>query len=167
RTTRRRGVPAASDTRSGTLIARPWRRSTSRSEQRSEQRTRTARPRLASLAAGTRRRARTHTRGATASPADPDGPVEDPPLPEPEPKPPPGGGPAGSPPGMLATARSERSTFRRPPLTLLPANAGDRSTPPMIAAAMSCGCELGAADHISAAAPDTCGAAIDVPLAQL
>jgi hypothetical protein len=161
----------ASETRTGTLSARPWRLSTRRTLQRSEQRARTASPRASRRRVAGRRRTRTESRGGTASftllepPVEPVEPLDDPlPLGL---EPPGADAGAGSPMPTSATSRSERSTFSRPPLTVLPANAGLASVPPMIAELMSAGSEEGDADQSSAAAPDTCGVAIEVPLAQL
>ena len=56
------------------------------------------------------------------------------------------------------------AAFRRPPLTDKPASAGRRSTP-SISASLDCAVfPSGSAASASAAAPLTCGAAIDVPL---
>jgi hypothetical protein len=67
-----------------------------------------------------------HADGQTPSDASP--PDEpDPPAPGSPPRP---GAGVGAPTPTSATNRSDRRTFRRPPLTVRPLNAGRSSTPP-------------------------------------
>src|SRR5262245_26930527 len=54
-------------------------------------------------------------------------------------------------------------TLRRPPVTVMPVIDGIRSTLPRIRL-LRLAVFIGQADNTSAAAPETCGVAIDVPL---
>ncbi len=57
-----------------------------------------------------------------------------------------------------------RQTSSRPPVTVRPASAGTRSTAPSSRASSWAVVSVGSAESTSAAAPLTCGAAIEVPL---
>src|ERR1051326_6471532 len=66
--------------------------------------------------------------------------------------------------GIVAQLLTARSTFNRPPVTTNPVSDGIGSTLFKIAAFRSCVFSPHA-ERMSIAAPDTCGVAIDVPLA--
>ncbi len=68
---------------------------------------------------------------------------------------------AGSPGGVHATAAA---AFRRPPLTAFPASAATGSADASSACLRCAALHAGCAEATSAAAPATCGVAIEVPL---
>src|SRR5262245_20929603 len=65
--------------------------------------------------------------------------------------------------GRLAQPRMARSTFKRPLVDRIPVNAGSTSTELRIAV-FTCAVVSAQLERTSAAAPATCGVAIDVPL---
>src|SRR5262245_51098860 len=65
------------------------------------------------------------------------------------------------------TSASEPAALSRPPDTTCPANCGKRSAPSSRACLISATVAPGLRSASSAATPDTCGAAIEVPLNEL